>query len=155
MFRKDEFDTGEMRDGHKLLRNVCGEDGIEIVHPSGCSHFEAFDGVKIVASLDCSWGMVHESYESVLHGYVDGAESPALADLDDVLPRGVEVPVVWRYSGGASWTDYGWEYDADFEWWFDNEVAASTCELCGAGPTGRCDLPEDHDHCPYGCLPER
>jgi len=24
--RKDVFDTGEMRDGHRLLRNVCDED---------------------------------------------------------------------------------------------------------------------------------
>jgi hypothetical protein len=152
-YRKDEFDTGERRDGHRILRHVCDEDGIEIVHPASCRVEEDFKNKRAIPRDLCPWNMVFESYESVLHAFVDGRESPTLADLDVVLPRGVEIPVVWRYSGGASWTDYGWEYDA--EWWFDSEVAASTCELCGAGPTGRCDLPEDYDHCPYGCLPER
>lgn len=34
---------------------------------------------------------------------------------------------------------------------FDDEP----CHLCGAGPTGRCELPDDEDTCPHGCSPER
>lgn len=30
------------------------------------------------------------------------------------------------------------------------------CEVCDAGPTGRCDPPDDFDgECPHGCSPER
>ena len=31
------------------------------------------------------------------------------------------------------------------------------CEVCGAGPQGRCALPDhlDCDSCPHGCYPER
>jgi hypothetical protein len=30
------------------------------------------------------------------------------------------------------------------------------CEVCGAGPTGRCDPPDDYEgDCPHGCSPER
>lgn len=30
------------------------------------------------------------------------------------------------------------------------------CEVCGAGPTGRCDPPDTFDGgCPHGCSPER
>ncbi len=33
---------------------------------------------------------------------------------------------------------------------------AEQCEVCGAGPTGRCDPPDDFDsECPHGCSPER
>lgn len=116
-FRKDEFDTGEMRDGHKICRDLCDEGGIEIVHPETCERDD-----KLGYRATCPWNMVFEAYESVLHAYAEGHDSPALSDLDAVLPRGVEVEVVWRYSGGASWTDYGWEYDAEFSWWFADEA---------------------------------
>jgi hypothetical protein len=30
------------------------------------------------------------------------------------------------------------------------------CAVCGAGPTGRCDPPDDYEgECPHGCSPER
>lgn len=30
------------------------------------------------------------------------------------------------------------------------------CVACGAGPTGRCDPPDEHEgECPHGCSPER
>lgn len=116
MFRKDEFDTGEMLDGHKLLRNVCDEDGIDVVHPATCEPGHDF-GYR----SSCSWSVALEMFDSVLDAHDQGRESPALADLDVTLPRGVEVPVAWRYSGGANWTDYGWEYDAEFSWWFVSE----------------------------------
>ncbi len=124
MYRKDEFDTGEMRDGHKLLRNECDEDGIEVIHPPSCEHREAFGNFEMISHPKCPWGTVWESFDGPLHAYVDGADCPALADLDACLPRGVEVDVVWRYDGGANWTDYGWEYDAEFAWWFDGGAAS-------------------------------
>lgn len=109
MYRKDEFDTGEMRDGHKLIRNACDEDGIDVIHPAGCKYEHTFGGeVVMIDHPACPWNMVWESYEGPLHAYAEGHESADLVDLDAVLPRGVEVPVVWRYDGGANWTDYGW-----------------------------------------------
>lgn len=33
---------------------------------------------------------------------------------------------------------------------------ADACEVCGAGPQGRCDPPDDFaGECPHGCSPER
>lgn len=33
---------------------------------------------------------------------------------------------------------------------------ADLCAICGAGPTGRCDPPDEYDgECPHGCSPER
>ncbi len=124
-YRKDEFDTDEMRDGHRIMRNICDEDGIDVVHLPSCSRAHNWDGDPAIFWPGCAWNMVHETYESVLHAYADGHDAPIFRDLDAVLPRGVEVFVVWRYSGGANWTDYGWEYDAWFEWWFDDESGRS------------------------------
>lgn len=121
MYRQDEFDTGEMRDGHKLLRNVCDEDGIDVIHPKACEYKEYINGYAIISHPTCPWNMVWETYDGPLSAYSDGHDSHVLADLDTCLPRGVEVDVVWRYSGGANWTDYGWEYDDEFYWWFDGE----------------------------------
>ena len=36
------------------------------------------------------------------------------------------------------------------------EAVDAACEVCGAGPTGRCDPPDEYDgDCPHDCSPER
>ena len=38
----------------------------------------------------------------------------------------------------------------------DTLYETDACEICGAGPTGRCNPPDDYlGTCPYGCSPER
>jgi hypothetical protein len=37
-----------------------------------------------------------------------------------------------------------------------HERLGRDCVVCGAGPTGRCDPPDDYEgDCPHGCSPER
>lgn len=115
MWSKDRYSSGPVRDGHKILRNVCDEDGIEIVHPKACLEAEAHSVEWL-----CPLAAFLEGVDDVLDLYCDGRESAHL-DAERRLPRDVEVEITWEVNSGASWTDYGWEYDAECSWWYGDE----------------------------------
>lgn len=120
-YHKDRYSSGPVRDGHKILRNECDEDGIEVVHPKGCEIREDWGGGMTYVSYNCPFAGALEGADGVLDLYCDGRQGERLADLDLALPRGVEVEVTWESNAGASWTDCGWEYDGEFSWWFGDE----------------------------------
>lgn len=110
---KDCYCSGEIRDGHKLYRE---EDGhIHVEHPDGCEHHDPVPGtdVPLTSYPECPW--IYGIEGGIREQYADGEDSP---DINKRLPLYTSVEVCWEIRSGASWTDYGWEYDAEFVWWF-------------------------------------
>ena len=64
-----------------------------------------------------------------------------LGDVDAALPLWTEVPIRIRLTGGASWTDYGWEHDGEVVWEVVSVPALTfpvndSAQACGTGIDG-------------------
>lgn len=116
------YDTGWVVDGHRVLRNECDEDGVELVHLDECrSGLVVVDGHPVYTGIDCPLDYAHESGLPVLEFYVEG-DCLTDDDLDRLLPRGVEVEVYWRY---YSCVDNWGEFDYELSWAFGHEPEAA------------------------------
>lgn len=111
-YHKDRYSSGPVRDGHKLVY-IDGE-GISVIHPPECEALRSDDApTALVCPWDYAWEGIGDSW---VEAYCSGDPFPV-----ERLPEGVEVEVTWEIESGASWTDYGWEYDTAFSWWFGDE----------------------------------
>lgn len=116
MFVQGSYDTGEVRDGHKLVRNEHPDDGIDLIHPESCKvGDERHGGIVMIQHHSCPWAREMDWHDSVLDLHVDGPETAL-----EALPVDKEVEVVWQFRSWSGWTDYGWEGDGEFSWWVDS-----------------------------------
>lgn len=112
MFSRSVYDTGDVRDGHRLYRE---EGHLCVEHPDECCQPDAMGttdgGVFRFVSHNCPWRWgAEETGQPLDELYVDG---------EDKVPEIGEDPVevAWSFRSWQSWTDYGWEGDASFAWW--------------------------------------
>lgn len=135
MWRQDAYESGPIRDGHRLYREEDDADGwtLHLEHPTDCPVLTEYtsdrDGTTFPAYQyhDCPWtylvgGSLQECYEL-------GEDALPL----DRLPLYEEVEIWWAFQSGATWTDYGWEHDASLGWWFGHEPEMRTPEGHGSG----------------------
>lgn len=110
MWTMHGYNSGEIRDGHAIERYECPEDGFGVfVHPPECEklHDEGTDHAYI------------SHYGCPLEELAPNGPRSIYADGEDAcpdLPPGSVTPIVWGFTSGWSWTDYGWEGDSE-AWW--------------------------------------
>lgn len=126
---KGLYDSGWVFDGHRLYREADndGTTHISIEHPPWC---EPVDHGGYLAH-DCAVNELHEvGFGDTFYG-----------DVDAALPLWTEVPIRIRLTGGASWTDYGWEHDGEVVWEVVSVPALTfpvhdSAQACGTGIDG-------------------